>query len=173
LKTVYVAVENNQDPQFYSLLEGFDNGIGVGQLLESKMDPFMVPSYSTAVGAYSAKFNQTYGVAPGMLGADTYDAFFIAKAAIESAGTLDKAAVRKAIENTNMPNSLILTQNGKIQFSTGVNYHEIQPITFMEQLALTSSNKLQSQIIWPSSAGSISNFNQTTFTLPHGYVAGK
>ena len=157
LKTVYCAVENNQDPQFYSLLEGFGNGIGVGQLLESKMDPFMVPSYSTAVGAYSATFNQTYGVAPGMLGADTYDAFFIAKAAIESAGTLDKAAVRQAIENTNLPDSLILTQNGKIQFGTGINYHELQPITFMEQLALTSSNKLQSQIIWPPSAGSISH----------------
>ena len=173
LKTVYVAVENNQDPQFYSLLEGMGNGIGNGQLMESRMDPFMVPSYSTAVGTYSAKFNQTYGVAPGMMGADTYDAFFIAKAAIESAGTLDKAAVRQAIENTNMQDSLILTQTGKIQFSTGVNYHEIQPITFMEQLALNSANKLQTQIIWPTSAAGISNFNQTTFTLPKGYVAGK
>jgi branched-chain amino acid transport system substrate-binding protein len=174
LKTVYVAVENNQDPQFYSLLEGMGNGMGNGQLMESKMDPFMVPSYSTAVGTYSAKFNQTYGVAPGMMGADTYDAFFIAKAAIESAGTIDKAAVRQAIENTNMKDSLILTQSGKIQFSTSVNYHEIQPITFMEQLSSNSAtNKLQSQIIWPTSAVGISNFNQTTFTLPTGYVPGK
>jgi branched-chain amino acid transport system substrate-binding protein len=174
LKTVYVAVENNQDPQFYSLLEGMGNGIGDGQLLESKMDPFMVPSYSTAVGTYSAKFNQTYGVMPGMMGADTYDAFYIAKAAIESAGTLDKVAVRQAIENTNMKNSLILTQTGNIQFSTGTNYHEIQPLTFMEQLSWNSAtNKLVSQIIWPTTAGSISNFNQTTFKLPNGYVAGK
>jgi branched-chain amino acid transport system substrate-binding protein len=172
LKTVYVAVENNQDPQFYSLLEGMGNGMGNGQLMESKMDPFMVPSYSTAVGTYSAKFNQTYGVVPGMMGADTYDAFYIAKAAIESAGTIDKAAVRQAIENTNMKDSLILTQSGKIQFSTSVNYHEIQPITFMEQLS-SATNKLQSQIIWPTSAAGISNFNQTTFTLPTGYVPGK
>jgi len=174
LKTVYVAVENNQDPQFYSLLEGMGNGMGNGQLMESKMDPFMNPSYSTAVGTYATKFNQTYSVMPGMMGADTYDAFYIAKAAIESAGTLDKAAVRQAIENTNMKDSLILTQTGKIQFSTGVNYHEIQPITFMEQLNWNSAtNKLQSQIIWPASAGGISNFNQTTFTLPTGYIAGK
>ena len=174
LKTVYVAVENNQDPQFYSLLEGMGNGMGNGQLMESKMDPFMVPSYSTAVGTYSAKFNQTYGAMPGMMGADTYDAFYIAKAAIESAGTIDKAAVRQAIENTNMKDSLILTQSGKIQFSTSVNYHEIQPITFMEQLSTNSAtNKLQSQIIWPTSAAGISNFNQTTFTLPTGYVPGK
>ena len=174
LKTVYVAVENNQDPQFYSLLEGMGNGMGNGQLMESKMDPFMNPSYSTAVGTYATKFNQTYSVMPGMMGADTYDAFYIAKAAIESAGTLDKAAVRQAIENTNMKDSLILTQTGKIQFSTGVNYHEILPITFMEQLNWNSAtNKLQSQIIWPASAGGISNFNQTTFTLPTGYIAGK
>ena len=174
LKTVYVAVENNQDPQFYSLLENMGNGMGNGQLMESKMDPFMVPSYSTAVGTYSAKFNQTYGVVPGMMGADTYDAFYIAKAAIESAGTIDKAAVRQAIENTNMKDSLILTQSGKIQFSTSVNYHEIQPITFMEQLSSNSAtHKLQSQIIWPTSAAGISNFNQTTFALPTGYVLGK
>ena len=174
LKTVYVAVENNQDPQFYSLLEGFGNGIGVGQLMESRFDPFQMPSYRTAVETYSAKFNQTYGVAPGLLGADTYDAFYIAKAAIESAGTVDKAAVRQAIENTNLQDSLILTQTGKIQFSTGINYHEIQPITFMEQVALNSAtNKLQSEIIWPTSAAGISNFNQTTFTLPTGYVPGK
>jgi ABC-type branched-subunit amino acid transport system substrate-binding protein len=150
------------------------NGMGNSQLMESKMDPFMNPSYSTAVGTYATKFNQTYSVMPGMMGADTYDAFYIAKAAIESAGTLDKAAVRQAIENTNMKDSLILTQTGKIQFSTGVNYHEILPITFMEQLNWNSAtNKLQSQIIWPASAGGISNFNQTTFTLPTGYIAGK
>jgi branched-chain amino acid transport system substrate-binding protein len=174
LKTVYVAVENNQDPQFYSLLEGFGNGLGNGQLMESKMDPFQVPSYSPAVQAYATKFNATYGVMPGMLGADTYDAFYIAKAAIESAGTVDKASVRQAIENTDMKDSLILTQTGKVQFSTGVNYHEIQPITFMEQLNWNAgTNKLQSRIIWPTTAAGISNFNQTTFTLPTGYVAGK
>ncbi len=154
---------------------------GNGTLLESKMDPFMMPSYSSAVGTYATTFNADLGVMPGMMGADTYDAFYIAKAAIESAGTVDKASVRDALENTNMPDSLILTQTGKIQFSTGngtsssigISYHEIQPITFMEQLYLNSTtNKLQSKIIWPSTAAGISDFNQTTFTLPDGYVSG-
>ncbi len=45
LKTVYIAIENNQDPTFYSML----GDTGNGQLMESKMDPFMTPSYSTAV----------------------------------------------------------------------------------------------------------------------------
>jgi branched-chain amino acid transport system substrate-binding protein len=169
LKSVYIAVENNQDPVFYNLL----GAVGDGQLLESKMDPFQVPSYLPAVQTYSEKFNQLYGVMPGMMGVDTYDAFYIAKAAYESAGTVDKASVRQAIEDTNMDQRLILTTTGKIQFSKGVNYHEIGPVTFMEQLKWNSqTNKLESHIIWPASVPGISNFKQANFTLPTGYQPG-
>ena len=169
LKTVYVAVENNQDPIFYNLLRS----TGDGQLLESKLDPFQVPSYLPAVQTYSLKFNQTYNVMPGMMGVDTYDAFYIAKNAIENAGTVDKAAVRQAIEDTNMNQMLIMTTTGKINFSTGVNYHEIDPVTFMEQLKWNAeTNKLESQIVWPASAPGISNFKQADFSLPTGYQSG-
>ena len=169
LKTVYIAVENNQDPVFYSLL----GQTGDGQLLESKMDPFQMPSYLPAVQAYSQKFNQTYHVAAGMMGVDTYDAFYIAKNAVERAGTLDKAPVRDAIEQTNMNQRLILTSSGKIQFSTGTNYHEIGPLTFMEQLKWNSTtSQLESQIIWPASMPGISNFKQAEFQLPPGYQPG-
>jgi branched-chain amino acid transport system substrate-binding protein len=169
LKSVYIAVENNQDPVFYNLL----GSVGDGQLLESKMDPFQTPSYSAAVQAYSEKFNQLYGVMPGMMGVDTYDSFYIAKAAIESAGTINKADVRQAIEDTNMDQKLILTTSGKIQFSTDVNYHEIGPVTFMEQLKWNSqTSKLESQIIWPASVPGISDFKQADFVLPTGYQPG-
>ena len=169
LKSVYIAVENNQDPVFYNLL----GAVGDGQLLESKMDPFQVPSYLPAVQTYSEKFNQLYGAMPGMMGVDTYDAFYIAKAAYESAGSVEKAAVRQAIEETNMNQRLILTETGKIQFSTGVNYHEIGPITFMEQLKWNSqTSKLESQIIWPASVPGISDFKQADFKLPTGYQPG-
>jgi branched-chain amino acid transport system substrate-binding protein len=169
LKTIYIAVENNQDPIFYSLL----GSTGDGQLMESKMDPFQVPSYSSAVQTYSQKFNETYGVAPGMMGVDTYDAFYIAKDAFARAGTIDKAAVRKAIEDTNLPQKLIMTQSGRITFSTGVNYHEIGPVTFMEQLKWnTATSKLESQIVWPATMAGISNFKQADFRLPTGYQAG-
>ena len=169
LKSVYIAVENNQDPAFYTLL----GQTGTGQLLESKLDPFMTPSYLPAVGIYSEKFKSLYGVYPGMMGADTYDAFYIAKAAIESAGTLDKAAVRTAIENTDLPQSLVMTESGRIRFSTGVNYHEISPVTFIEQLYWDSaSNQLKSRIVWsPVSPGGIT-LKQADFALPTGYQAG-
>ena len=170
LKTVYIAVENNQDPAFYDLL----GETGNGQLLESKLDPFMTPSYLPAVQTYAQKFEQTYDhTMPGMMGADTYDAFYIAKDSIERAGTIDKAAVRQAIEETNLNQMLIMTKTGKIQFSTGINYHEIDPITFIEQLNWnTTNNHLTSQIVWPATAPGISNFKQTDFTLPTGYQAG-
>jgi branched-chain amino acid transport system substrate-binding protein len=169
LKTVYIAVENNQDPTFYNIL----GSTGDGQLLESKLDPFMTPSYSTIVGNYVANFAKAYPhVMPGMMGADTYDAFYIAKDAIQRAGTVDKAAVRTAIENTNLNQMLIQTQTGKIQFSKGINYHEIDPVTFIEQLKWNTENShLTSQIVWAPPGSS--SLKQATFTLPTGYQAGK
>ncbi len=169
LKSVYIAIENNQDPAFYSLL----GQTGNGQLLESKIDPFMTPSYLEAVGTYSKNFKDLYGDYPGMMGAKTYDAFYIAQAAIESAGTLDKAAVREAIESIDLPQRLIMTESGKIQFSTGVNYHEIGVVTFIEQLYWdTASSSLKSHIVWsPTSPGGI-NLKQADFALPPGYQAG-
>ena len=167
LKTVYIAVENNEDPVFYDLMgQG-----GSGQLLESKFAPFAGPPYYLpAIGTYVAKYNSTYNAIPGMMGADTYDAFFIAKAAIESAGTLNKAAVRAAIEQGNLSDMLIMTQNGKIQFSTGIDYHEIQPITFIEQLIYNpTTDKCSSQIVWPTEVAGIGTIKQADFVLPAGY----
>lgn len=169
LKTVYIVIENNQDPAFYDLL----GQTGNGQLLESRFNPFMQPSYSTAVQTYTEKFNQRYPhVMPGMMGAGTYDAFYIAKDAIERAGTLDKASVRTAIENTNLDQMLFPTKTGKITFSTGVNYHEIEPITFVEQLKWDAANNhLASQIVWIPISGT--NLKQADFTLPIGYQPGQ
>ena len=169
LKTVYIAVENNQDEAFYNLL----GSVGDGQLMESKLDPFMTPSYSTIVGNFVKAFDKAYPhVMPGMMGADTYDAFYIAKDAIQRAGTVDKAAVRTAIQNTNLNQLLIQTKTGKIEFSTGVNYHEIAPVTFIEQLKWDATNNhLTSQIVW-SPPGS-TNLKQVDFSLPTGYQAGQ
>jgi ABC-type branched-subunit amino acid transport system substrate-binding protein len=109
---------------------------------------------------------------PGMMGADTYDAFYIAKDAIERAGTVDKAPVRDALETTNMDVSLVLTQSGKIQFSIGVNYHEVSPITFVEQLKWDATNNhLTSQIVWAPEGHS--SLKQADFALPDGYQPGQ
>ena len=71
------------------------------------------------------------------MGADTYDAFYLAKDAIERAGSVDKAAVRDAIESTNMDQKLY-SQRQESPISTGEDYHEISPVTFIEQLVWTN-----------------------------------
>jgi hypothetical protein len=86
---------------------------------------------------------------------------------------VDKAAVRAAIENVNLNDMLILTQTGKIQFSTGADYHEISPITFIEQLIWNSTaNNLRPLIVWPESVQGVGAIKQADFVLPDGYQPG-
>ena len=122
------------------------------------------------VPAYEAEYNTI----PGMMGADTYDAFYIAKNAIERAGTLEKSAVRDAIENTDMEQMLIITDNGRIQFSTEPDaYHEIAPFTFVEQLFYDESiGEPRPRVIWPETAPGVGTIKQTDFVFPDNYEPG-
>jgi branched-chain amino acid transport system substrate-binding protein len=172
LKSIYIAVEICEDPQFYALL----GESGAGQLLESKIATQWQGStwYLPKVGDYVNDYKQRWnGIVPGMMGADTYDAIYIAKNAIENAGTLDKAKVKDAIEATDMPQSLLIMENGRITFSTGTNYHEILPKTFIEQLMWDSAAaKLKPFVVYPETMPEIGSFKQTNFVLPPGYTPG-
>ncbi len=172
LKTVYIGVEICEDPQFYTLL----GETGNNQLLESKIatqwqgSTWYLPKVGTYVENYKARWD---GKIPGMMGADTYDAVYIAKNAIENAGALDKAAVKNAIEATDMPQSLLIMANERITFSTGVNYHEITPKTFIEQLIWDSAAaKLKPSVVYPESMPGIASFKQSDFVLPADYAPG-
>jgi branched-chain amino acid transport system substrate-binding protein len=172
LKSLYVAVEICEDPQFYTLLAQ----TGSNQLLESKIatqwqgSTWYLPQVGTFVENYKAKFA---GKIPGMMGADTYDAVYIAKNAIENAGTINKASVKAALEATDMPQSLLIMANERITFSAGTNYHEISPKTFIEQLVWNpSANALKPSVVYPASMPGISSFKQSDFVLPDGYQPG-
>jgi branched-chain amino acid transport system substrate-binding protein len=172
LKSLYIGVEICEDPQYYSLL----GETGDFQILESKIatqwqgDTWYLPKVGTYVANYKAKFD---GKVPGMLGADTYDAVYIYKNAIEQAGTLDKAKIRDALEATNMPQSLLIMENQKITFSSGTNYHEILPKTFIEQMIwVPDSGKLLPYVVYPDSMPGISSFKQADFALPPDYEPG-
>ncbi|MGE5637156.1 MAG: ABC transporter substrate-binding protein [Chloroflexota bacterium] len=172
LKSIYIGVEICEDPQYYSLL----GQTGNFQILESKIatqwqgSTWYLPKVGTYVQDYKAKFG---GKVPGMLGADTYDAVYIYKNAIEQAGTLSKPSIRNAIENTNMPQSLLIMENQKITFSTGANYHEILPRTFIEQLIWDSNTStLKPYVVYPESMLGISSFKQAVFALPPDYQPG-
>jgi branched-chain amino acid transport system substrate-binding protein len=171
LNTVYIAVECCEEPEFYTaLLEWGDH-----QLLESKFasyagPPFYLPMMDTYVADYEAKYNTI----PGMMGADTYDAFYIAKKAIENAGTLEKSAVKDAIEDTDMEQMLIITESGRIEFSTDPDaYHEIAPFTFVEQLFYDETvGECRPRVIWPTTAPGVGTIKQADFVLPDDYEPG-
>jgi len=172
LKSLYIAVEICEDPQFYTLLAQ----TGDKQILESKIatqwqgDTWYLPKVGTYVEDYKNKFD---GKIPGMLGADTYDAVYIYKNAVEQSGTLNKTNIRDAIEATDMPQSLLIMENQKITFSTGTNYHEIMPKTFIEQLVWNSeANALKPFVVYPASMPGIVPFYQRDFALPTDYEPG-
>jgi branched-chain amino acid transport system substrate-binding protein len=172
LKSLYIAVEICEDPQFYTLL----GETGSNQILESKVatqwqgDTWYLPKVKTYVDNYENKWS---GKVPGMMGVDTYDAIYIYKNAVERAGTLNKTNVRDALETTNMDQSLLIMENGKITFSTGTNYHEILPKTFIEQLIWDSaSGALKPFVVYPDTMPGISSFKQRDFVLPEDYESG-
>jgi len=172
LNSLYIAVEICEDPQYYSLL----GETGSFQILESKIatqwqgDTWYLEKVGEYVADYKAKFD---GKVPGMLGADTYDAIYIAKNAIERAGTVTKEAVKDALETTDMPQSLLIMENEKITFSAGTNYHEILPKTFIEQLIWNpDAGELQPYVVYPDSMPGISSFKQADFALPPEYEPG-
>jgi branched-chain amino acid transport system substrate-binding protein len=170
LNTVYIAVECCEDPAFYTLLEEY----GDKQLLESKFAPYAGPPfYLETIATYVTDYQQEHNTLPGMMGADTYDAFYIAQDAIERAGTVDKAAVRDAIESCAIDQMLIITETGKIEFSTGTDYHEIAPVTFVEQLVWNEDvGECRSVIVYPATAPGVGELKQADFVLPEGYEHG-
>jgi branched-chain amino acid transport system substrate-binding protein len=170
LNTVYIAVECCEDPKFYQLLAEY----GREQLLESKFAPYAGPPYYLeSIATYVENYQAKYDTLPGMMGADTYDAFYIAADAIERAGTVDKAAVRDAIESCALDQMLIITETGKIEFSTGTNYHEIAPVTFIEQLKYDLDvGECRSVIVYPATAEGVGDLKQESFVLPTAYTPG-
>ena len=170
LNTVYIAVECCEDPAFYTLLGPY----GSEQLLESKFAPYAGPPYYLdTIETYVTTYQAEYSTLPGMMGADTYDAFYIEADAIERAGTVDKAAVRDAIESCTLDQMLIITKTGKIEFSTGTDYHEIAPVTFVEQLIWnTGANECRSVIVYPATAEGVGTLKQADFVLPTMYEPG-
>lgn len=170
LNTVYIAVECCEDPAFYSLLAEY----GHEQLLESKFAFYAGPPYYLdSIETYVTNYQAEYDTLPGMMGADTYDAFYIAADAINRAGTVDKAAVRDAIESCSLDQMLIITETGKIEFSTGTDYHEIAPVTFVEQLIYDMDvSECRSVIVYPATAEGVGTLKQADFVLPTAYEPG-
>jgi branched-chain amino acid transport system substrate-binding protein len=163
LNTIFLSVECNDDPDYYKGVGTY----GEYSIQESRFSPYTVPAgdIATAAGSFKDAFRAKWGGYPGMMGASTYEGVYVAAAAIEQCGTLDKTAMKGAIGTVKVPQMVEPMQGGVIAFST--DYRESKFALFMEQLRIdAASAEPRPVIVWPD------NLKQSTFVLPDWYRPG-
>ena len=99
------------------------------------------------VKEFRQKYMERYGELPGLLGASAYDAVYIIARAIYLAGTLDKEAIIKALEDVKMDQILLPVKGGKRTFDE---FHEVEFNLFVTQMFWDESvGELRPKVIWP------------------------
>ncbi|MGA2121819.1 MAG: ABC transporter substrate-binding protein [Methanoregula sp.] len=163
LNTIFLSPENNDNAQFYKDLGQY----GEGSIIESRFSPYTAPTgpVTDDQAAFKQAYFAKFGTYPDMMGASTYDGVFIAAKAIGNAGTTDKAAVKQALVNLNMPQVIEAMKNQTISFSP--DFRESGFDLWMEQLAFNQTlGEPRPSIVWPD------NLKTTDFVLPSWYTAG-
>ncbi len=160
LNVIYLSVECNDDPDYYKALQKW----GEYSIQESRFSPYTIPkgSISENVRKFKKAFKKKWNAEPSMMGCSTYEGVYIAAKAIENAGSLDKAKIRDALENLEMPQLIEAMKGGMIKFSK--DYHETKFDLYMEQLFWNDSlGELRPKIVYPE------NLKETDFVLPEWY----
>lgn len=163
LNTIYLSVECNDDPDYYTGVERW----GEYSIQESRFSPYTIPAgeIHDAVVQYKQDFENKWGVPPSMMGSSTYEGVYIAAEAIKNAGTVDKEKVRAALAEIEMPQMVEAMQNGVITFSP--DYRESKFELYMQQLIWDESvGETRPKIVWPDSV------KETEFVLPDWYEPG-
>ncbi|NYT06482.1 MAG: ABC transporter substrate-binding protein [Methanomicrobiales archaeon] len=163
LDTIFLTIEPNDDPDYYAGVGRY----GEYSLLESRFSPYAVPSGPTAAAVtdFVAAFDARWDDYPGMMGAATYESMYVAAQAIENAGTLDKAAVRDALDAIEMPQMIEAMKNGVITFSDDCRVSSFE--LYMSQLIWDeTAGEPRPKIIWPDS------LKETDLVLPDWYAPG-
>jgi len=163
LNTIYLSVECNDDPDYYTGVERW----GEYSIQESRFGPYATPAgatYSAAV-KFKEDFKSEWGKYPAMMGAATYEGVYIAAEAIENAGTVDKEAVRASLAETEMSPMIEEMKDGVITFTS--DYRETKFVLYQEQLIWDESvGETRPVIVWPDSV------KATDFVLPDWYEPG-
>ncbi|HVP93835.1 MAG TPA: ABC transporter substrate-binding protein [Methanoregulaceae archaeon] len=163
LNTIFLAVENNDDPAYYTALGQY----GEYSDIESRFSPYTSPKgpVANAAQAFKEKYNATWGTYPDMMGASTYEGTYIAAKAIENAGTLNKEQVKNALSQLSMPQMIEAMTGGNIIFSK--DYREAPFELYMEQLYYVPAlNECRPTVVWPD------DLKAGNFTLPDWYQPG-
>lgn len=163
LNTIFLNAENNDNAQFYKDLGQY----GEGAIIESRFSPYTAPAgtMAEAQNVFKETYFKRFGTYPDMMGASTYDGVFIAAEAIENAGTTDKATVRQALIDLEMPQVIEAMKDQTCSFSP--DFRESSFDLWMEQLSYNATiGETRPAIVWPD------NLKTAEFVLPSWYVAG-
>ena len=163
LNTLILSIENNDDPDYYK---------GVGEygeysVMESRFSPYAIPEGVTKAKTvkFLDDFEKKYSGFAGMMGAATYESVYIARNAIEKAGTLDKAKVAESLKGISQEPILEVMKGGNITFNP--DNHESEFDLFVSQLSTDkSTGEQRPHIVWPES------LKQAEFVLPDWYKPG-
>ncbi len=163
LNTIFMAVECVDDPDYYRGLGQY----GDFSIIQSRFSAYAIPQgpISANVEQYRKDYEARFGASPGMMGAATYEGVYVAAAALEQAGTMDKAALIDALNTIRVPEIVESQQGGAISFEN--EHRETQFNLFMEQLHWDEGKQeLRPKIIWPA------ELKETEFQLPDWYRPG-
>lgn len=163
LNTIFLVVECNDDPEYYTSLGEY----GDGSIIESHFGPYTVPNGTIAgkATAFKNTYQAKWGMLPTMMGATTYQGVHIAADAVSQAGTTDKAKVTNAIATLKIPEIVDPMQGGVISFTPDA--REAQFNLYMSQLAWNGTAKtVRPTIVWPA------DLAQGSFVLPDWYQPG-
>ena len=163
LNTIFLAVECNDDPDYYEGLGRY----GEYSIIETRFSPYAIPRGDIAddMAAFRVNFQKRWGSYPGMMGASTYEGVYIAARAVEEAGTREKEKVNAALDALSMPQMIEAMKGGVITFTD--DFREAKFDLYMEQLIWNeTSQELRPVIVWPD------HMKEADFVLPAWYVPG-
>ncbi|HOT02640.1 MAG TPA: ABC transporter substrate-binding protein [Methanolinea sp.] len=163
LNTIFLAVECNDDPDYYEGLGRY----GEYSIIETRFSPYAIPRGDIAddMAAFRENFQKRWGSYPGMMGASTYEGVYIAARAVEEAGTREKEKVNAALDALSMPQMIEAMKGGVITFTD--DFREAKFDLYMEQLIWNeTSQELRPVIVWPD------HMKEADFVLPAWYVPG-
>jgi branched-chain amino acid transport system substrate-binding protein len=163
LNSIFLAVECNDDPDYYSGLGQF----GEYSIIESRFSPYTIPPgpISANIASYKDNFKKQWGGFPGMMGASTYEGVYVLKQAVENAGTRNKPAVINALGTLTMPQMIEAMQGAAITFTP--DFREAKFDLYMEQLRWNQTEQaVRPVIVWPD------YLQQQPFVLPDWFEPG-
>lgn len=162
MDTIFFAIEPNDDPDYYTGVGAY----GEYAMIQSRFSPYAAPKGSEdAHAAFVENFDTRWGGFPGMMGVATYEAMYIGAQAIEEAGTLEKTAVRDALNELERPQMIEAMKDSTIAFSE--EFRESKFELYMAQLIWDESvDETRPVIVWPDS------LKETDFAIPDWYTPG-